>query len=372
MRAGAVGTPAAGGAVGRPAPPGAAAAYAPATVAARSTPPAKAGTRAGCRDALDKLLDEDSTTVSTVWDPQQFEPAAATPCTVYPEGAVVKALGRTLSFANGKASCCASAYFNSVLRPLSWMQAAGRPRGDLCIPDAYWETLGWHVANFATGMHKRALGEEGTYGLPSCRFPDRLLESLTEEQQNWACVYAPMAGVLGAGDGTRFVLPAYTNAVSPETIPGREVVADLRQCPGTPAAGFPSRVALLDGTSQRSWMDQEDGGSSSTAVDLSTPTASGAGGGTKRSRWDKQSGSSISKEERARLHKEAAEKKRTLAPSPRRCGLCPVRYTAINDRWCCARYCDWYSDSMALAVTSRQPSQLGCCVKMNKRCITSK
>lgn len=340
--------------------------------AARLVPQREVEQSVRCRRTLEYLLDDKVTSVATSWDPQQFEPAAATPCTVYSEAAVVAALGRTLTFANGRASCCASAYFSSVLRPLSWMRAPGRPHGsDLCIPDTYWENLGWHVANFATGMHKDALSEEGSYGLTVCRFPDHLLTALRVEQENWACVYARRAAELGAGSATRFVLPAYTNAVRPKIIPGSEVAADLRQCPANPEAdAAASRAGLPDGTARFAWLQAAED-SSSTTVQLLTPTANATGAGTKQSRWEVRRHNDTP-QVRAKRLAEAAKRKATLAPSPRRCGRCPIRYTAINDRWCCARYCDWYSNSMALAVTSRLPSQFGCCVKMNKRCITSK
>lgn len=329
-----------------------------------------------CHQTKEFLLDDGDAVVSTSWDPQQFEPAAATPCTVYSEAAVVNALGRTLAFAEGHASCCASAYFNWVLRPLSWMQVVGRPRGDLCIPDTYWENLGWHVANFATGMHQHVLAEGGSYGLPTCRFPDGLLKSLMEEAMNWACVYVRQATALGAEDATRFELPAYSNAVRPVAIPGSEVVAELRQCPADPVGGTSSRTVLPDGTGRLDWMghdggaDEEGGDSFSTTVELMSPPKSGSAE-ARESRWH-QTNSRHTPENDAKQQTAAASRRRKLAPSHRRCGRCPVRYTPINDRWCCARYCDWYSNSMALAVTSRLPSQFGCCVKMNKRCITSK
>lgn len=351
------------------APPGAAAATVAAATLARdavATGDVAAKARL-CKRAKEHLLDVDEQ-VSTLWDPSQFQPTAITPCTVYDVAAVVTALGRMLSFADGKASCCAAAYFTWVLTPLSWMQAPGRPVGNLCIPDTYWANLGWHVANFATGMHQRNLGEEGTYGLPSCRFPDHLLSSLKTEQRNWACVYARLAPGLGRAWAMRFVLPQYTNRVYPRVIAGSAVAADLRGCPAGAAAGVAgsARVAVDTGQAGRA---VGTGGSSRTMVTLAALSSPPTAGGNE-SRWGASAPRTISEEQAARERAETETKKATLTPTARRCGLCPVQYTAINDRWCCARWCDWYSDSMALAVTSRLPSQFGCCIKMNKRCIT--
>lgn len=362
---------AAAGVVLLAAPPGASAATVAAAALARTA--ASAGGRAArarlCSQAKAHLLDLDER-VSTSWDPAQFQPTAITPCTVYDRASVVAALGRTLSFADGRASCCAAAYFTTVLRPLSWMQAPGRPVGYLCIPDAYWANLGWHVANFATGMHRRDLGEAGTYGLPSCRFPDHLLESLKAEQRNWACVYARLAPGLGKTNAAGFVLPAYSNTVRAKVISRSVIAADLRGCPAGAAADAAGSARVAADTG-RAGGAVGAGRSSRTMVSLASLGPSPKVNDEK-SRWGPPVPPTVSEAKAAEERAATETKKATLAPTARRCGLCPVQYTAINDRWCCARWCDWYSDSMALAVTSRQPSQFGCCIKMNKRCITSK
>ncbi|GAB0491748.1 hypothetical protein MMPV_003003 [Pyropia vietnamensis] len=344
-----------------------------ATLARTGQPDTNATKVRRCHSTKAFLLDDSDMKVSTSWNPQQFEPSTTTPCTNYSEAKVLDALGSSITFANGNASCCASAYFTWVLRPLSWMQVVGRPRGELCIPDGFWENLGWHVANFAMGMHTAELGEQGTYELPACHFPDGLLDSLMDEAQNWACLYAQQAASLSAEELTLFVLPAYSNAVRPEVIPGSEAAADLRRCPAMQAAGASSRAAIPDGTDRFSIEHHgsaDGGGSFRTLVNLS-PWPGRDRTTTQQSRWH-SAGSTQKTTDDARRQAKSDPRKSMLAPSDRRCGLCPVRYTPINDRWCCARYCDWYSSSMDLAVTSRQLSQFGCCVKMNKRCITSK
>jgi len=316
------------------------------------------------------------------WDPAQFEPDAATPCTIATRSQVADALNQTMLFANGSATCCATAYFSIVLRPLSWMAAeaatSGAVGGDLCIPDGYWENLGWHLANFAAGMHTNVIGDVGSYNPGKCHFPRGLKEALWAELRAWACTYAPAAERIGAAPAVRFTIPVYSGSVDARTVPGGSVVGDLRQCPTAARGGGGGQGGGRVAPTTR-WDDHRPvgGGAAVAALARFGLTISSAEGSVNVNVGGHQGGAKLQGKKpqrsktrnRFKLH---ARRAAAFAPSSKRCRTCPRQYMPVNSRYCCARMCTSFGRAMDLAATSGAPSQAGCCVKMNRRCRTTK
>eukprot|EP00168_Porphyra_purpurea_P015779 TRINITY_DN4929_c0_g1_i1.p1 TRINITY_DN4929_c0_g1~~TRINITY_DN4929_c0_g1_i1.p1 ORF type:complete len:299 (-),score=77.29 TRINITY_DN4929_c0_g1_i1:80-916(-) len=275
--------------------------------------------------------------------------------------------------ANGSTSCCSTAYFELVLRPLSWMGAAGGGAGDLCVPNGYWENLGWHLANYAVAMRTHVLADVSGYGMDKCRFPSDLKAALFSEQTAWACAYAPASARIAAAPAVQFVLPVKTGKVEVVDVPGSSVVDDLRLCPSTAAAtarlaaaGAPT-VRLGDG--RRGGRDAAvPAGLAATAVHTVTDVDLG---------WPPGPPASLERPAAERVSVTAPgegvqQPTAAFRPSSSRCRSCPHNYEAVNEYYCCARICTNYGRAMDLAVTAGSPCRAGCCVKMNRKCQNTK
>lgn len=292
------------------------------------------------------------------------------------------ALNQTMLFANGSATCCATTYFSIVLRPLSWMAAKAATddadAGDLCIPDGYWENLGWHLANFAAGMHTSVIADVGPYHPGKCNFPRGLKEALWAEQRAWACTYAPAAERIGATPAVRFTIPVYSASVDARTVPGGSVVDDLKQCPtAAPGAGGGDGGGGLAPTTR--WADHPPvgGGAAVAALARTGLIISSAKGSVDVDLGDVEGDAQGKDKKPQKKKKQKQSKPRTriaaaFEPSSKRCRTCPHQYIPVNSRYCCARLCTSFGEAMDLAATSGAPSQAGCCVKMNRLCRTTK
>jgi len=256
------------------------------------------------------------------------------------------------------------------------MSTADGVAGDLCVPDGYWENLGWHLANYAAATHTRVLADVSGYGLDKCRFPSDLKDALRGEQAAWACAYAPAAARIAAAPAVQFALPVRTGTVVAIDVDGATVVGDLKKCPSTAvatvraAAAGVMTVRLGDGRRGRRDVAAPAGLAATAAhvvtdVDLGGlvdwPPGPPAG-------HTKPSGKSATAHDDGDLDRPTA----ALRPSLPRCRSCPRDYDAINDYYCCARLCTTYGKAMDAAATAGSPSQAGCCVKMNRKCQNTK
>jgi len=247
--------------------------------------------------------------------------------------------------------------------------------GDLCVPDGYWENLGWHLANYAAAANTRVLVDVSGYALNKCRFPSDLKTALRGEQAAWACAYAPAAARIAAASAVQFALPVRTGKVVAIDVDGTKVVGDLKRCPSTVAATIRSAVAGVPtvrlGDGRQGGRDAAaPAGLAATAAHMVTDIDLGG-----LESWSPGPPASQQK----RIGKSATahggvwgRPVDAFRPAVPRCRSCPRDYDAINDHYCCARMCTTYGRAMDAAATAGSPSRAGCCVKMNRKCQNTK
>lgn len=140
---------------------------------------------------------------SASWLPHRYVPPHPwSVCTLTTVDAVAAALTRTIELSlpkekgggrngSGGGMPCAARYFAPLLAPLSWM-ASRTPPGYLCIPNAYFEAIGWHAANYATAAASqktpRLLAMDAA-APGGCAMSARLIQALHQENAAWACAY---------------------------------------------------------------------------------------------------------------------------------------------------------------------------------------